>query len=169
MPEKCILLKKVNQTGLKSHQIQAVLYFLSDSQVLFYNLFVNQGTESEMQKQKLLYIPLIIGILSGVLWQLLFYQASFPVLPGLLYYVLPLLGCALLYRYCLQDAAGSSRNRQFIAGISVMLAVDVMIALELYRIPFPEFLHVSLFVFAGSLICWMCLEQGRIGFMHNCY
>ena len=33
---------------------------------------------------------------------------------------------------------------------------------------FPELLHVSLFVFAGSLICWMCLEQRRIGFMHNC-
>ena len=161
--------QKSEPTGLKNCRIQAVLYFLSDSPVLYYHLFVNQGTEPDMQKQKLLYIPLIIGILSGGLWQLLFYHASFPVLPGLLYYVLPLLGFALLYRYCLQDAARSSRTRQFIAGISVMLAMDVMIALELYRILFPELLHVSLFVFAGSLICWMCLEQRRIGFMHNCY
>ncbi len=111
-----------------------------------------------MQNRKSLYIPFVIGLLSGVLWQLLFYDASFAMLPGLLYYATPLLAFVLLYRYCLDDGAKSSRTRQFLAGISVMLAVDAMIALELYKIHFPQLLYVSLFIFAGSLICWMCLD-----------
>lgn len=111
-----------------------------------------------MHKRKALYISIMIGLLSGVLWQLLFYQASFPVLPGLLYYVVPLLVFVLLHGYSLSDAERSYRTRQFIAGISVMLAVDTMIALELYQIRFPELVYVSLFVFVGSLICWMCLD-----------
>jgi len=114
--------------------------------------------ETDMQDRKSLYIPFVIGLLSGVLWQLLFYDASFAVLPGLLYYAAPLLVFALLYRYCLNDAVRSSRTRQFIAGISVVLAVDCVIALELYRIRFPQLLYVSLFVFVSSLICWMCLD-----------
>ena len=114
--------------------------------------------ETDMQDRKSLYIPFVIGLLSGVLWQLLFYDASFAVLPGLLYYAAPLLAFVLLYRYCLDDVAKSSRTRQFLAGISVMLAVDTMIALELYKIHFPQLLYVSLFIFAGSLICWMCLD-----------
>lgn len=111
-----------------------------------------------MQKKKSLYISIMIGLLSGVLWELLFYQASFTVLPGLLYYVVPLLVFVLLHGCCLDDATRSNRTRQFTAGISIVLAVDAMIALELYQIRFPELLYVSLFVFVGSLVCWMCLD-----------